>query len=378
MALKPSTVTQINEYISSLMTNDWMLSNVPVRGEVSGVNYHSSGHVYFSLVDKNSKLRCFLSKYVKSGLDFRITDGMDLILTGSISVFVKGGYYSLFVKSIEQAGEGALAAAFEKMKRKLDDEGLFDSKCKKPIPAFPKTVGIVTASTGAAIRDIQKTIKSRNDVVDMILFPVKVQGEGAAADIARGIETANVRFPDLDVLIVGRGGGSAEDLKAFNEEIVARSIFDSKIPVISAVGHEIDLTIADLVADCRAATPTAAGQIAVPDTSELMNKIENMRDTIAKALYNTVNYKSISLDNIYNYMKNGMSLRVTAFRSKLNENKAVLRENNPRNVLVKGYVILDDGKGHFVTKAEDINIGDKLKINLVDGSADCNITKVGG
>ncbi len=243
MALKPVSVTQLNEYISRVLTTDPLLGNIRVTGEITNLKYHSTGHVYFSIADENSKINCFFPvSYVKN-LRIKLYDGLKVIINGYINVYKKGGTYTLFVRSIESCGEGDLAAAFELLKKKLDAEGLFAQEHKKPIPAFPRKIGIVTSETGAALQDILKIIKGRTSLVDILIFPVLVQGPDAAADIASALDRINETFHDIDTLIVGRGGGSAEDLWPFNEECVARAIYRSRIPVISAVGHEIDFTI---------------------------------------------------------------------------------------------------------------------------------------
>ena len=232
MALRPITVTQLNDYIARVFDSDTLLMNVAVTGEISNLKYHSSGHVYFSLNDENSKVNCFLpSSYVRT-LKYELGDGLEITATGKINVYRKGGYYSLFVRNVQVAGEGGLSMAFQLMKEKLEKEGLFDPAHKKPIPAFPHKIGILTSSTGAAVKDIIKIIRSKNELVDIMVFPVQVQGDGAAADIAGMLKFVNDNYDDIDTLIVGRGGGSQEDLWAFNEEILARAIYDSRIPVI--------------------------------------------------------------------------------------------------------------------------------------------------
>ena len=280
MALKPITVTQLNHYISRVLTTDPLLGNLTVTGEISNLKYHSSGHLYFSISDENSKINCFFPAQYARGLHYELGDGLAVIIHGYLNVYKKGGTYTLFVRSIEIAGEGNLAMAFQMLKEKLDAEGLFDPAHKKPIPRFPRRIGIVTSNTGAAVRDIIKIIESRTSLTDMIVFPVLVQGSEAAADIAATIDMINRDFDNIDTLIVGRGGGSMEDLWAFNEEIVARAIYRSRIPVISAVGHEIDFTIADFVADRRAETPTAAAEMAVPDIRELMQRAESWQNSL--------------------------------------------------------------------------------------------------
>ena len=265
MAVKPVKVSQLNGYIKRVLQSDPLLGNVSVIGEISNLKYHGSGHVYFTLKDEASKISCFLPYEYRKDLRYELSDGMEIIATGYIYLYERGGTYSLNVREIAVEGVGNLMAAFERLKDKLSKEGLFDENYKKPIPFFPRKIAVITSETGAAVRDIIKIIRSRNNIVDVLVYPCLVQGPGAAAEIADAIEAVNRLFPETDTIIVGRGGGSLEELWAFNEEIVARSIFASRIPVISAVGHETDFTIADFVADKRAETPTAAAQMAAPD-----------------------------------------------------------------------------------------------------------------
>ena len=268
MAIKPVSVSQLNGYIKRILQTDPLLGNVSVVGEVSNLKYHGSGHVYFTLKDANSKISCFLPHDRAEALRYELSEGMEITASGYIYLYERGGSYSLNIRDIEVAGLGNLAIAFEKLKSKLEAEGLFDPAKKKAIPSFPEKIAVVTSETGAAVRDILKIIKNRNNYVDVLIYPVLVQGPAAAGEIAAAINHINEKWPDTDTIITGRGGGSMEELWAFNEEIVARAIYASAIPVISAVGHETDFTIADFVADRRAETPTAAAHMAVPDINE--------------------------------------------------------------------------------------------------------------
>ncbi|MBR6499939.1 MAG: exodeoxyribonuclease VII large subunit, partial [Firmicutes bacterium] len=252
MGLKPVSVSRLNAYIKRILQSDPILGNVSVIGEISNLKYHSTGHVYFTLKDEDSKISCFLSSEQRRHLRYELDNGMEITATGYIYLYERGGSYSLNVNNIEISGLGDLQIAFQQLKEKLQKEGLFDSKYKKPLPAFPKRIAVVTSATGAAVRDVISIISGRTQMTDILVCPCLVQGPEAARDIARTIEAVNAQCPDVDVMIVGRGGGSMEELWAFNEEIVARAIFLSKIPVISAVGHETDFTIADFVADRRA------------------------------------------------------------------------------------------------------------------------------
>ena len=265
MAVKPVKVSQLNGYIKRILQTDPILGNVSVVGEISNLKFHGSGHVYFSMKDEGSRLNCFLPSERAESLRYELSEGMEITASGYIYLYERGGSYSLNIRDIEVAGLGNLSIAFEKLKEKLGKEGLFDAEHKKEIPFFPEKIAVVTSESGAAIRDILKIIKNKNNYVDILIYPVLVQGPAAAGEIAEAICDINENCPDVDTIIVGRGGGAMEELWAFNEEIVARSIYNSNIPVISAVGHETDVTISDFVADRRAETPTAAANLAVPD-----------------------------------------------------------------------------------------------------------------
>ena len=376
MALKPITVTQLNHYISRVLTTDPLLGNLTVTGEISNLKYHSSGHLYFSISDENSKINCFFPAQYARGLHYELGDGLAVIIHGYLNVYKKGGTYTLFIRSIEIAGEGNLAMAFQMLKEKLDAEGLFDPAHKKPIPRFPRRIGIVTSNTGAAVRDIIKIIESRTSLTDMIVFPVLVQGSEAAADIAATIDMINRDFDDIDTLIVGRGGGSIEDLWAFNEEIVARAIYRSRIPVISAVGHEIDFTIADFVADRRAETPTAAAEMAVPDIRELMQRAESWQNSLMADLKKKVSYADLRAEKMFAEMRHVLQGRVNAYRHELESCRLLLDENHPYRVLRKGYAVLEDAAGRNLASIGDLRDGQSYRLKLKDGSATFRVTEL--
>lgn len=378
MALKPVTVSQLNEYISRVIGTDPLLGAVVVKGEISNLKYHGSGHVYFSIIDAMSKINCFLPREYAMSLHYPLEDGMEVTLTGSISVFKKNGTYSLYVKIVEVSGEGNLAIAFEKMKEKLSKEGLFDQSHKKPIPKYPNKIGIVTSATGAAVKDILKILKGRNHLVDVMIFPVLVQGEAASADIAAMIDYINENFDDIDTLIVGRGGGSADDLWAFNEENVARAIYRSEIPIISAVGHEIDFTIADLVADLRAETPTAAAQLVVPDTEQMRKQMEDLKEHLYIQLSNKLMYHRLLIDNLAKEMKNCLNGQISQLEHVLTQSKLLLEENNPAQILKNGYTVLTDEEGRVISAVRQLCEENEYKITLQDGFAKCRITEIGG
>ena len=263
MAGNVYTVKQVNAYIRNMFTQDFMLSRIYVKGEVSNCKYHTSGHIYFSLKDESGTIACVMFAGQRGGLSFRMAEGQQVIVFGSVSVYERGGTYQLYARQIRLDGEGVLYEKFQALKKELEEMGMFAPEYKKPIPRFAMRVGVVTASTGAAVRDIMNISRRRNPYVQLILYPAQVQGEGAKESIVKGIHT--LEQAGVDVMLVGRGGGSIEDLWAFNEEVVARAIFDCSVPVISAVGHETDTTIADFVADLRAPTPSAAAELAVWD-----------------------------------------------------------------------------------------------------------------
>ena len=376
MPLKPISVSQLNEYISRVLVTDPLLGNVTVKGETSGVKYHQSGHVYFSLVDARARVNCFLNRELAADLRFRVADGMEVTIVGSVSVYQKGGSYSLYVRSLETEGAGSLQLAFEEMKQKLSAEGLFDPAKKKPLPFFPDHIGIVTSETGAAIRDMMKNIKPRNNHVSVTVFPVLVQGDAAAGQIARAIRTANEKFPYLDVLIVGWGGGSPEDLWAFNEEVVARAIYGSEIPVISAVGHEIDFTISDMAADVRAETPTKAAVIAVPDLDQLEEELEKRRSLIERQLDNGVMFQELRIDNLIRSMRSALENRIDRRQKDVEKLRIQLELNDPRKILENGYSILEDEAGRVMTDAGELQTGGVYRVRLARGSAEMKALRI--
>ena len=282
MARNVYSVKQVNAYIKNMFAQDYMLNCIYVRGEVSNLKYHTSGHIYFSLKDESGTIACVMFAGQRGGLSFRMCEGQQVIALGSVAVYERNGAYQLYAREIRLDGEGDLYERFQLLKKELEEMGMFAPEYKKTIPAFAGRIGVVTASTGAAVRDIMNIAKRRNPFVQILLYPAQVQGEGAKESIVRGIRLLD--RADVDVIIVGRGGGSMEDLWAFNEEEVARAIFDCETPVISAVGHETDTTIADLVADLRAPTPSAAAELAVTDYRQLMSGMELFRNQLADRL----------------------------------------------------------------------------------------------
>lgn len=308
MAQEYMTITAINQFIKNMFDSNTYLKKVYLKGEISNFKHHTSGHLYLTLKDDDSRISAIMFRSAAASLNFVPEDGMNVLVTGRISVYPNGGNYQIYIDKMEQDGLGNLYIEFEKLKKKLQTEGLFDPNHKQPLPKFPTKIGIVTAPTGAAIKDILSTLKRRFPLCETILFPALVQGVSAASDIAKKIKMADSY--DLDVLIVGRGGGSIEDLWAFNEEIVARAIYNAKTPIISAVGHEIDFTIADYVADRRAPTPTAAAEMAVPTLEEVSSLFASKQSEITHLFHNKIEQAKHALDSLKKHyiLKNPMVL----------------------------------------------------------------------
>lgn len=384
------TVSQANQYIKNMFNQDFLLNNISVRGEVSNCKYHSSGHIYFSIKDRNGLLSCVMFAGKKRGLDFKMEEGNKVIVSGNINVYERDGKYQLYADKIEKEGTGDLYKRFIELKNELEEMGMFSDEYKKEIPKYSMNIGIVTASTGAAIQDIINISKRRNPYIKLVLYPAKVQGDGAADTIVNGIRCLDSK--NLDVIIVGRGGGSIEDLWAFNEEKVARAIFECNTPVISAVGHETDYTIADYVADMRAPTPSAAAELVVFEYNKLCEKIssyeENMRyriDNKIRNYRNTVNdllwklNKMSPANNIQSKRQRLADLEIRLYDSinrKTSERRHQLellteRLNglSPLNKLSGGYAYISDDKNKPVKSIKQINADDELKIVLKDGNA---------
>lgn len=369
--MKPATVTQVNEYIAKKLRDDFRLRNLPVEGEISGLS-RSGQHIYLTLKDAGSMIKCAIWASNIRRIDTSLLEnGRKVIVIADISPYARGGSYSLSITHIEDAGQGALMAEFNRIKKLLEDEGLFDKKWKKPIPVFPHRVGIVTSATGAAIEDIKKIITSKNDFTDILIFPTQVQGEGAPASIIHNIELANSLVSSglrIDTLIVGRGGGSPEDLAAFNDEGVARAIFASQIPVISAVGHESDVSISDFVADLRAETPTAAADIAVMNTYELRDEIVYCRQMLMKAMRQKIESERLLLSSRTDLLHSNMRGKITEARSAVEKAMIMIRENDPRNIFSKGYAAVTDSDGHILPGVDSIEEGGSYTVRMRDGS----------
>ena len=390
MKNKVFSVTQINTYIKRMFQSDYDLRRISIKGQVSNCKYHSSGHIYFSLKDEGSQISCVMFANARyDGLKFELEDGQEVVVDGNISVYERGGSYQLYAQEIRLNGIGELYVAYEMLKQKLYEEGLFDHEKKKPIPKNPKKIGVVTARTGAAIHDIISTAKRRNPYVQLILYPAKVQGDGASDTIVAGIKALDQY--GVDIIIVGRGGGSIEDLWAFNEEKVARAIYEAQTPIISGTGHEVDTTIADYAADLRAATPTAACELAVPDIREVMEGIINREYTLRTLLKQVVRRYQMKLqqyqitianfdprfqlqeqkmhlaeleEQIHAVMKNKM----TDYQHKLELYTKELHGLSPTAKLINGFGYIEGSNGEPVTSVKKVMEGDQISLTISDGT----------
>ena len=388
------TVTQLNKYLKDRFDEDENLNAILVKGEISNFKNHYTGHLYFTLKDETSLIKCIMFKSYAEKLQFKPKDGMKVMVFGTVSVFERDGVYQIYCKSMIEDGMGDLHEKFEQLKTKLEAEGLFDEKHKKSIPVFPKVIGVLTSQTGAVIRDIINVSSRRNPNVYIRLLPVPVQGPGASEQIAEKIKIMNEKKL-ADVIIVGRGGGSLEDLWPFNEEIVARAIYNSEIPIISAVGHETDFTIADFVADLRAPTPSAAAELAVPDIFELKQKIQNYQNRYRIALKKKLEVmklrlekvmksraftdpkrkiidNSILLDNLVKRLEKTIKDLQNSKTNRYKELIAKLDTLSPLKTLIRGYS-LTEKDGQIVKSVKQINKGDLISIRFTDGKKEAEI-----
>ncbi len=391
------SVTQLNNLIKAAFDNVPALQNVCVRGEISNYKLYPSGHHYFTLKDAEGSLKCVLFKGSAYGLRFRPQNGMSVLAVGRVSVYPRDGAYQLYCTRLIPDGAGDLQMAFEQMKQRLWQEGLFDEGHKKPLPIFPHRIGIVTSPAGAAVHDMLRILGKRYPLSKVILLPVRVQGEQAAGEIARAIAYAN-RERLCELLIVGRGGGSMEDLWAFNEEPVARAVYASEIPVISAVGHEPDVTISDFVADLRAATPSNAAELAVPDQTELRAHLEALQKQLAAALLRQaqtarrrlealesrpalrdpmqmIRDRRLRLDQAGEALLRNTGALLQARRARLAENAAALDAMSPLKVLARGYAMVSDENGKTIMEARDTQPGQEIQIQFRDGSVRARVEK---
>ena len=397
MEIEPITVSDLNRYVKQKIDNDEFLNNVYVRGEISNCKLHYTGHIYFTLKDENSLIKCVMFKSYTPHLTFIPKDGMKVMVFGSVSVFERDGVYQIYAKAMKEDGIGTLYEQFEKLKAKLAAEGLFDESHKKAIPQFPNKIGVLTASTGAVIRDIINVSTRRNPNVHIVLLPVPVQGPTAAEAIVKGIKKMNDENL-ADVIILGRGGGSLEDLWPFNEEIVARAIYDSEIPIISAVGHETDFSISDFVADLRAPTPSAAAELAVPNVedvrytiSEIQNKYKILlkkKIELKKMQYekcieskgfkeplNKINESRMIIDNHVKILGNLIKIKMINFETKLTNQMTKIDGLSPLKIMSRGYLISEkDGK--IVKSIKELEKNSVIKLNYSDGIANATINDI--
>lgn len=418
MKIRALEISEANSYIKKVLSNDPILYNLRVRGEISNFKINSSGHVYLTLKDELSKMKCIIFKnnYDK---ELKLENGVKIVATGYISVYERDGSYQLYIKEIERDGIGKLHIEFEKLKEKLLKEGLFDKKYKKEIPYMPQKIGVVTSETGAVIRDIINVVRRRFPKIDVLLYPVSVQGVNSADEIVKGIEFFN-RIKNVDTIIVGRGGGSLEELWSFNEEKVARAVFASDIPIISAVGHEVDFTICDFVSDLRAPTPSAAAEIAVPDIKDLFYRLENCKkhlksdvsmviernrntvendfdkicsiikndvvksgkndlklilDRLSKHIELKIEKEKYQLDNLFINIKNDVNQNIDKKKEQIKNNAILLHSLSPLATIDRGYCMVQKD-GCTINSTKDIREKDKLNIMMIDGNVECTVNSI--
>ena len=388
------SVSSVNQYIKDVLDRDELLTGLLIRGEISNYKKYPSGHHYFSLKDAQSTIRCVMFRGDAYRLRFQPVNGMQVVAFGRVTAFPRDGQYQLYCSQLLADGQGDLHAAFEQQKERLEKEGLFAPETKQPIPRFPGKIALVTSPAGAAVRDMIRILGARWPMAQVLVYPVRVQGNEAAGEIAAAIHDLNNRA-DIDLIITGRGGGSMEDLWAFNEEVVARAIFVSNIPVISAVGHEPDVTIADYVADLRASTPSNAAELAVPDQSEMRAALESMKLRMVRAMSGRLSVqrqklerlsssrvlrsmkapldeRRMVLDHLEQRINQSMAAKISRERALLARLRAGLDAMSPLNVLIRGYAMA--GKdGHVVTSVTQVNPGDALSVRVSDGTISCQV-----
>lgn len=388
MARNVYTVKQVNSYIKNMFTQDFMLNRIYVKGEVSNCKYHTSGHIYFSLKDESGTIACVMFAGQRGGLSFHMREGQQIIVLGSVNVYERTGSYQLYAQEIRLDGEGTLYEKYQMLKQELEEMGMFAPEYKKAIPRYAKRIGVVTAPTGAAVRDIMNISARRNPYVQLLLYPAQVQGEGAKESIVRGIRMLETK--NVDVIIVGRGGGSIEDLWAFNDECVARAIFDCQLPVISAVGHETDVTIADYVADLRAPTPSAAAELAVWDYRQLQGYLDECRLRMNRSMTGTIRINRLRLKELdvrLSYLhprhklqdqqqrlieleeelRTLMRDRVKEARHRLAIQIEKLNGLSPVRKLNQGFAYVEEADGGVVKSIRQVEMGDELTVYVTDG-----------
>ena len=382
------SVSEVNNFIKQLLASTPILSSIMVRGEISNFKCYASGHCYFTLKDASSALKCVMFRSRAQHLRFQPVNGLSVIASGNIAVYERDGVYQLYVDSLAPEGKGDLALAYEQLKNRLAAEGLFAKERKKALPQFPKKIGVVTSLSGAVLRDIYHVTKRRWPAVQLVLYPVQVQGEFSAKQVALAIEFFNTKYA-VDVMIVGRGGGSMEDLWSFNEEVVVRAIAASKIPIISAVGHETDFSLADFAADVRAATPSQAAELAVPDRDELKRYVVRMQRQLAQMARRELNERRLRLqacqknkllqrpellladrrqrlDNLISRLRQCLDENITVKNHQLSLALEKLSVLNPAKTLQRGFALVEHG-GKIVTRVQEVKKGDKLQLTFSDG-----------
>lgn len=396
MYIKTLTVSALNNYIKKVLDNDFILSNSNITGEISNFKIHSSGHIYFSLKDEHSKINCIMFRSAAKSLKFIPENGMKVVVKGRVSVYEKDGAYQFYCDEMKPEGMGELYIAFEKLKSKLQNEGLFDVEHKRTIPSYANKIGVITSPTGAAIRDIINVTKRRNRNVELVIYPALVQGINASTDIINGIETLN-RVEDIDIIILARGGGSIEELWCFNDESLAFAVYNSKKPIITGVGHEIDYTIVDFVGDRRAPTPSAAAEIAVFNLEEFKGKVLSYKNTMSTIMNINLIEKRSKLDlikknlsansprvhivNEYNNIDRLRELinikikgKIEKSKEKLGKANALLLAHNPLNILNKGYAIIEDENKNVISKIGILKHASSIKVTLKDGSTEIELS----
>ena len=389
---KVFNVTQVNKYVKLIIDNDAFLNNINVSGEITNFKAHYTGHFYFTLKDENSTIKCVMFKSNASLVDFKPEDGMKVVIKGQVNVFERDGVYQIYCKSMKKAGLGELYIAYEKLKKKLEEEGLFSDIYKKKIPFLPNRVGVITSKTGAVIRDIINVSTRRYQNVNLLVYPAAVQGVNVASTVIKGIKTFN-ELANVDVIIIARGGGSFEDLFGFNDENLAREIFKSKIPIVSAVGHETDFTICDFVSDLRAPTPSAAAELVYPRYSDIVTKISTDRNRnilaitgyinrkkdylnrikaakIEKVPYDMINSYRVNIDKLLTISKNVLDIKIEKYKSVCVKNIAKIDALSPLKTLTRGYSVVQNETGHVIKSKYAVKKNDELNITLQDGKID--------
>ncbi len=383
------TVSEINKYIKMIFDKDVYLNNITIQGEITNFKAHYTGHLYFTLKDDTSTIKCIMFKSFASLIKFKPSDGMKVVITGQVSVFERDGAYQIYCRTMTPEGLGELYLAYEQLKEKLNKEGLFDSAHKKKLPYLPNRVGVITSRTGAVVRDIINVTTRRYPNVNLLIYPAAVQGVNVAQTVIEGLDTFN-RLNNVDVIIIARGGGSFEDLFGFNDENLARKIFESKIPVVSAVGHETDFTICDFVSDLRAPTPSAAAELVYPQYSDIVQKISTDRNRIIIGIQNYIIRKreyvkrikaakleKVPLDIINRYRmiidstirksENNIRLRIERYKSKCMQTISKLDALSPLKTLTRGYSVVENKERKVIKSVKDVKKDDKLNLTLVDG-----------